>query len=134
MIDQAQQFGEQDRKRREDAEKLNAADSICYQAERTLADLGAKLSDDLRRRIDTALHETREAVSKRDATAASQKADALKTVVQEVGQTLYAQAAQPGPQPRPDIGAPTGEARPTGSATGGRVVDAEYRETGGGAR
>ena len=134
MVDQAQQFADQDRKRREEAEKLNAADSICYQAERTLADFGAKLSDDLRRRIEVALRETRDAVSKRDAAAASQKADALKAVVQEVGQTLYAQVAQPGPQPRPDIGAPTGEARPAGSAAGGRVVDAEYRETGGGAR
>ena len=44
MIDQAQQFAEQDKKRREQAEKLNIADSICYQAERTLADFGAKLS------------------------------------------------------------------------------------------
>ena len=83
--------------------------------ERTLADFGSKLSEDLRKRIETALRETREALSKRDATLASQKADALKVVLQEAGQTLYAQAPQPGPQPRPDVGAPTGEARPTGS-------------------
>ncbi|HYA73081.1 MAG TPA: Hsp70 family protein, partial [Roseiarcus sp.] len=131
MIDQAQQYAEQDKKRREEAEKLNAADSMCYQAERTLADFGAKLSDDLRRRVETALRETREAVGKRDAALASQKSDALKIVLQEAGQTLYAQAPQPGPQPRPDVGAPTGEARPSGPA-GGRVVDAEYREAGGG--
>jgi len=131
MIDQAQQYAEQDKKRREEAEKLNGADSMCYQAERTLADFGAKLSDDLRRRIETALRETREAVGKRDAALASQKSDALKIVLQEAGQTLYAQAPQPSPQPRPDVGAPTGEARPSGPA-GGRVVDAEYREAGGG--
>ncbi len=132
MIDQAQQYAEQDKKRREDAEKLNTADSLCYQAERTLADFGAKLADDLRRRVETALRETREALGKRDAASASQKADALKIVLQEAGQSLYAQAPQPGPQPRPDVGAPTGEARPSGPAPGGRVVDAEYRETGGG--
>ena len=56
----------------------------------------------------------------------------MKAVLQEAGQALYAQAPQPGPQPRPDIGAPTGEARPTGSGPGARVVDAEYRETAGG--
>ena len=132
MIDQAQQYAEQDKKRREDAEKLNTANSLCYQAERTLADFGAKLADDLRRRVETALRETREALGKRDAASASQKADALKIVLQEAGQSLYAQAPQPGPQPRPDVGAPTGEARPSGPAPGGRVVDAEYRETGGG--
>lgn len=131
MIDQAEHFAEQDKKRREETEKLNIADSISYQGERTLADFGAKLSDDLRRRVETALRETREALSKRDAVLASQKAETLKTVLQEAGQTLYAQAPQPGPQPRPDVGASTGEARPAGTAAGGRVVDAEYRETGG---
>jgi molecular chaperone DnaK len=134
MIDQAQQYAEQDKKRREEAEKLNTADSICYQGERTLADFGSKLSDDLRRRVEAAMRETREALSKRDATLASQKADALKVVLQEAGQSLYAQAPQPEPQPRPDVGAPTGEARPTGAGPGGRVVDAEYREASGGTR
>jgi molecular chaperone DnaK len=132
MMDQAQEFAEQDKKRREEAEKLNNADAVCYQAERTLADFGAKLSDDLRRRIESALQETRDAHGKRDADLASQKADALKAVLQEAGRTLYAEAPQPGPQPRPDVGTPTGEARPAESATGGRVVDAEYREAGGG--
>ena len=134
MIDQAQQYAEQDKKRREEAEKLNTANSICYQGERTLADFGSKLSDDLRRRVEAAMRETREALSKRDATLASQKADALKVVLQEAGQSLYAQAPQPEPQPRPDVGAPTGEARPSGAGPGGRVVDAEYREASGGTR
>jgi molecular chaperone DnaK len=132
MIDQAQHFAEQDKKRRDEAEKLNVADSICYQAERTLADFGAKLSEDLRRRVETALRDAREAIGKHDAALASQKADALKIVLQEAGQALYAQAPQPESQPRP--GAPAGEAQPTGSGTSGRVVDAEYREAGGGTR
>jgi molecular chaperone DnaK len=129
MIDQAQQYAEQDKKRREEAEKLNLADSICYQAERTVADFGSKLAEDLRRRIETALRETREALGKRDAAAASTKADGLKVVLQEAGQALYAQAPQPGPQPRPDVGQSTGEPRPTGQ--GSRVVNAEYHEAGG---
>jgi molecular chaperone DnaK len=134
MIDQAQQFAEQDKKRREQAEKLNNADAVCYQAERTLADFGPKLSDDLRRRVETALREVREALGKRDGDLAAQKADALKSVLQEAGQALYAQTPQAGPQPRPDVGTPTGEARPTGSGPSGRVVDAEYREAPSGKR
>jgi molecular chaperone DnaK len=134
MIDQAQQYAEQDKKRREEADKLNIADSICYQGERTLADFGSKLSDDLRKGVEAAMRETREALGKRDATLASQKADALKVVLQEAGQSLYAQAPQPGAQPRPDVGAPTGEARPSGSGPSGRVVDAEYREASSGKR
>jgi molecular chaperone DnaK len=68
MIDQAQQYAEQDKKRREEIERINVADSICYQAERTLGDFGSKLSEDLRRRVEVAIRETREALSKRDAT------------------------------------------------------------------
>jgi molecular chaperone DnaK len=131
MIDQAQQYAEQDKKRREQAEKLNNADSICYQAERTLADFGAKLSGNLRGRVETALREVRQALTQRDADLASQTAEALKTVLQEVGQALYAQAPQAGPQPRPDVGEPTGEARPTGSGPARRVVNAEYSEAAG---
>jgi molecular chaperone DnaK len=122
MVEEAERYAEQDKKRREEAEKLNAADSLCYQAEKTLADFGSKLSEDLRQKIEAALRETREALGKRDVTMASQRAESLKTVLQEVGKTIYAQTAQP------QTGAPTGEARPTGPEPSGRVVNAEYQE------
>ncbi len=48
MVRQAEQFAEDDKKRRDAAEKLNNADSICYQAERTLADFGDKITADLK--------------------------------------------------------------------------------------
>jgi molecular chaperone DnaK len=128
MIKQAKAFAKQDKERRETAETLNAADAACYQAEKTLADFGEKLSEDLRKRIESALAETRAALTKRDVTLAGRRTDSLKTVLQEVGQTLYAQAPEGGPQPRPDVGPETGEARPSGSGPGGRVVDAEYKE------
>jgi molecular chaperone DnaK len=95
----------------------------CYQAERTLADYGDKITEELRRRIEAALRDTRTALAAKDAAAAKGKADALKTVLQEVGQSLYA-SAQPGPGPR--VEQPAGEASPTGST---RVVDAEYKQT-----
>jgi molecular chaperone DnaK len=128
MVEEAERYAEQDKKRREEAEKLNAADSLCYQAEKTLADFGSKLSDALRGKIESALRDTHEALTKRDAALASQRAEVLKTVLQEVGKTAYAQAATSGPQPQPEVSSPTGEARPTGSGPGGRVVDAEYQE------
>jgi molecular chaperone DnaK len=128
MIRQAEEFAEKDKQRREEAEKLNAADSVCYQAERTLADFGDKIAEDLKARIETALKDAREALAKRDATLAGERAEALKVVLQDAGQALYAQTPEGGPQPPPDVGAPSDEARPTGSGPGGRVVDAEYKE------
>ena len=123
MVEQAERYAEDDRKRREAAEQLNDADAVCYQAERTLADYGDKITEELRRRIEAALRDTRTALAAKDAAAAKGKADALKTVLQEVGQSLYA-SAQPGPGPR--VEQPAGEAPPTGST---RVVDAEYKQT-----
>jgi molecular chaperone DnaK len=121
MIEEGERYAAEDRTRRDQAERLNAADAVCYQAERTLADFGDKLSEDLRKRCEAALRETREALAKR--------ADALKRVLQEAGAGLYAQAAPPRPQPRPDVSAGTGEPRPSGAGPRGRVVDAEYRDT-----
>jgi len=79
-------------------------------------------------RINVALGETREALGKRDAALANERAERLKMVLQEAGKTIYAQAPEAAPQPKPDVGTPSAEARPTGAAPGGRVVDAEYRE------
>jgi molecular chaperone DnaK len=126
MVAEAEHYAEADRKRREDAEKLNAADATCYQAERTLADFGEKLTAELRQRLESALRETREALSKRDVTLAAERAEALKRVLQEAGSTLYAQTTQASPQP--NGGATSGAARPSGPGPQGRVVDAEYKE------
>jgi molecular chaperone DnaK len=128
MVEQAERYAEEDHKRRVEADKLNAADAICYQAERTLADYGDKIAEDRRKEIEDILRETREALGKRDATVATMKAEALKAVLQEVGKTLYAEAPEGTPHPRPDVGPESGEARATGSGPGGRVVDAEYEE------
>jgi molecular chaperone DnaK len=126
MVEEAQRYAEQDKQRREAAEKLNAADSICYQAEKTLADFGPKLSEDLRKRIEAALREVREALAKRDAALATSRAESLKTVLQEAGKALYSQAAQPAPQATP--GATGAEHPPGETAYRDRVVDAEYQE------
>jgi molecular chaperone DnaK len=131
MVRDAEKFAEEDRKRRETAEKLNSADSIAYQAERTLADFGERLSAEQRERIESAMREVRKAVTKRDVELASQGAKTLQTVLQDAGKTLYGQATPPpsvGRIPKPSVGPTTGEAWTTGAGPQARVVDAEYSE------
>jgi molecular chaperone DnaK len=128
MIKEAERYAEQDKKRREEVDKLNNADSLCYQAEKTLADYADKIADDVKKRINTALSDTKEAIKKKDATLAAERADKLKEVLQEVGKKLYEQAATNVPHARPNVGEPTGEPRPSGSGPRGRVVDAEFKE------
>jgi molecular chaperone DnaK len=129
MIREAEEHAEEDRRRREESEKLNAADAISYQAERTLADFGDKIGAELKKRIEDSAAQVREAVAKRDGVAAAEKSEALKAILQEVGKEVYAGAQAAPPHPKPDVGEPAGQARPTGTGPGGRVVDAEYEET-----
>jgi molecular chaperone DnaK len=117
MIQEAESYAEADRKRRADADTLNAADSMCYQAEKTVADFGDKLTDELKGRIEGARREVREALAKKDATAAKDKAEALGKLLKEAGAVVYAQ--------QPDAGV----YRETKVPSGARVVDADYRES-----
>lgn len=135
LIDEAEKYADEDKKRREEADKLNAADSMCYQAEKLLADFSDKLGEDLRNRLEDALKNTREALSKHDAELASQRADELEKVIREAGALIYSQSAEAptsgayAPHPAPDLGGAGGEAKPSGSGPRGRVVDADYEES-----
>jgi molecular chaperone DnaK len=135
LIQEAEHYAEDDKKRRESAEKLNTADSLCYQAERLLTEHADKIPGELRGRIEAALREAKDAVGEKDAPHAEQHADALGKLLKEAGTVIYAQtpgagvyAETPAPGVPPDVGGQNREARPSGSGPRGRVVDAEYKE------
>lgn len=141
MVDDAARYADADKKRREDAEKLNAADATCYEAEKMLANFADRLTPELKKRIDTALHETKDALLKKEVVLATERAEALKKVLKEGGAVLYTQSGQAqkgapyaetrweGPGSQPDARAAAGEAHvSSGAGPGGKVVDAEYRE------
>jgi molecular chaperone DnaK len=141
MVEEAERYADANKKRRDDAEKLNAADSVCYEAEKMLANFASKLTDELKKRIEAALRETKEALVKKEVVLATERADTLKKVLKEAGVVLYTQSGQAqkggpyaetrweGPTPPPDVGVAGGEARPSGAGPRGKVVDAEYRES-----
>lgn len=141
MVDDAARYAEADKKRREDAEKLNAADATCYEAEKMLANFADKLTEELKKRLEASLRETKEAFIKKEVALATERAEMLKKLLKEAGVTLYAQSGQApkggpyaetrweGPEPPPNVGAASGEPRPSGSGPRGKVVDAEYRES-----
>ena len=134
MIDEAERYAEEDKKRREEAEKFNAADSMCYQAEKMLADFGEKLGADMRKRLEEALRQTRDALSKHDLQLITQRMDELEKVLREAGAWLYSKSPEApksgayASHPSPDLGG-GGEPKPSGSGPRGRVVDADYEES-----
>jgi len=132
MVKEAEQFSEEDNKRREQADVLNEADAVCYQGEKMLADFSNKMTDEMKSRIEKGIRETHEALSNKDTTLAKERAEALTKVLKEAGVSIYSQT--PGAEnvykeQKVDFEEPSGGARPSGSGSRGRVVDADYKET-----
>ncbi len=94
MIHEAEQFAEQDRKRREEAEIRNTADSLIYTAEKTKSDLGDKIGKEQIERIDKVVAELRNALAGKDVDKIKAKNEELAKTLQEIGAAVYQQAAQ----------------------------------------
>jgi molecular chaperone DnaK len=136
LIKDAEQFADQDRKKKEEAEIRNNADSLVYTAERTKTDLAGKISPEEVAKVDTAVTELKNALASNDMTQVKAKSDALQKVLQDVGTKVYQQTAaeyakqqeqqpsgqQAGPQPGPEM-PPTEE--PQAGPEGENVVDSE---------
>jgi molecular chaperone DnaK len=128
MIKEAERFAEEDKRRREQADKLNNADAICYQGERFLADFGDKVQVTQRAGIEQQIKDLKAAVHGKDADKAATVAEALKKLLQEAGAAIYAQAQPASAQPSSGRSAPPRAEPPPKETPQGRVVDAEYRE------
>jgi molecular chaperone DnaK len=119
MMKESEQFAEQDKKRREEAEIRNNADSLIYTAEKTKKDLADKLGKEQVERIDKAVAELREILSSKDVAKIKAKNEELAKVLQEVGTVVYQQAAAK----RAEQGKPEKTEGPKE-----KVVDADYEE------
>jgi molecular chaperone DnaK len=136
MVKESEQFSEQDKKKREEAELRNNADSIIYTADRTKKDLADKLSQEQTGKIDAAVSALKDALANNDMAQVKAKTDELQKVLQEVGTVIYQQAAAE--QAKQAQAGQAGQAGQTGQAgqgpsasqdSGGeKVVDSEDYE------
>ncbi|MBM7806269.1 molecular chaperone DnaK [Geodermatophilus bullaregiensis] len=108
MMKDAEAHAEEDKRRREEAETRNLAESLQYQTEKFLAENGDKIPADKKEELGEALTELRSALGGSDIAAIKSAQEKVARVSQEVGGALYAQQAE--------AGAPTGDGGPTGAA------------------
>ncbi len=118
-IREAEQFAEEDKKRREAAEAKNNAESLIHTTERQIADNGDKVDASLKAEIEAAIAETRSAVEGGNAEAMKDKAQALAQVAMKLGQAIYEKQAA-------EEASPAAEA--SAEAPAEDVVDAEFSE------
>ena len=119
MMKETEKFAEEDKKRKEEAEARNNADSLIYTSEKTKKDLADKLGKDQVERIDKAVTELRETLGGKDVEKIKAKNEELTEVLKQVGTVAYQQAA-----------AKQAEAEKTEQAQSSeeKVVDADYEE------
>jgi molecular chaperone DnaK len=89
MMREAEEYAEEDRKRREQAEIRNGAEQLVYQTEKFLTDSGDKISADVRAEVDTALADTKKSLEGADFDAIKSTSEHLATVSQKMGASLY---------------------------------------------
>jgi len=89
MTAEAQAHAEEDRKKKDEIEARNAADSLCYTAERTLKDAEGKISDDLKKEVEEKLKNLREVVETAPTEELETKTKDLSESLQKVGQAMY---------------------------------------------
>ena len=114
MVKDAESHAEEDKKQKEEVEARNQTDSLCYSTEQTLAELGDKVSGDLKSKAESAIADAKKALEGSDIEAIKAAGESLQSVAYELAQIVYAdaQAASAGAE---------------GAASGSDdVVDADY--------
>ncbi len=128
MKEEAQANAEADKKEKERIDKLNQADSMIFQTEKQLKDLGDKLPADKKAPIEAALNKLKEAHKAQDIAGIDAATTELNSVFQAASQEMYnAQNAQGGAQPGPDFGQQAGGNAGNNKQDGG-VTDVDFEE------
>ncbi len=122
-VKEAEQFAAEDKKKKESVDARNAADNIVYQTEKTLADLGDKISEDEKSGIQAEVDKLKDMLKtdEIDVEAVKAQTEAVSKKFYDVSSKLYADAAQ---AQQAAGGAPGNDG---GAAPDDNVVDADYK-------
>ncbi len=123
-VKDAEQYAESDKKRREEVENKNAADSVAYQAEKMVKDMGDKIEQADADEIRSKVEDLRSAINANDQDAIRTKREALEQKVYEVSSKIYQATQQTGGDPGQGQGGYT----ETSGNNGGAYTDASYTE------
>ena len=129
-VKDAEQFAEQDKKRREEVDTKNNAENLCYTAEKLVSDSGDKMQDSDKNEINTKAAALRETLKNGTVDQIKADMDDLQKAVYAASEKLYQQQApqggQPGQQPPYQGGNPGDNGGNNGGD--GNVYDADYKE------
>ena len=99
MKQQAEKFAEEDRKKKEVAEAVNASETLAYTVEKTISDAGDKLDKDTKEKLTATVKSLRDAINEKNLDKMKELQEKLSKEVQEVGSKIYEEAAKANPNP-----------------------------------
>ncbi|MFN3362098.1 MAG: molecular chaperone DnaK, partial [Pseudanabaenaceae cyanobacterium] len=120
MVQEAERNAEADRRKREQIETKNQADSLCYQAEKQIKDFADKIDSADKSRIEALVKDLREAMNKDEHDRIKSLSETLKKEVYELSAKMYQQSSTDG----------SGSSSSSSSSSGeGDVIDADFTES-----
>ncbi len=128
MKAEAEQNAENDKRERERVDKLNQADSMIFQTENQLKEIGDKIPADKKPAIEQALQQLKDAHKAGDIAAIDSAIAALNAAWQSASEQMYQQGQQAGPQPGADAGQQYQGGQQTQSNPNDDVQDADFEE------
>ncbi len=120
MVNEAEKYAEEDKKRRELAEARNQADSLAYSAEKSLNELGDKVEEDKKEEINKAIQELREASQSDDLERIKEATEKMNSYMHELSSKIYEQAKAAEGE------AQAGDAGEAADSDAENVVDADF--------
>ena len=120
-VKEAEQYAEEDKKRKEEIEVRNNADQLVYQSEKALGELEGKIDESEKSAVQAEVDKVKEALKGSDTEAIKAATEELQKKFYEISSKLYQQQAQSGAQDAP--GADAGQAQ-----NGENVYDADFTE------
>ncbi len=123
-VKEAEKFAAEDKAKKEEAEVRNQADTMVYQCEKAMNELGDKIDAEEKDAVNEKIQKTKNAIASNDTAKMKAATEELTAKFNEIAQKVYAQAA-----PQQDPNAAAGGANPGAGATNSdpNVVDADYK-------
>tara|TARA_B100001750_G_scaffold217483_1_gene202863 strand:- start:180 stop:2084 length:1905 start_codon:yes stop_codon:yes gene_type:complete len=102
MVDEAQQFAEEDQRKQTEAEVRNQADNLIFSTEKILEEHSDKVEAELKQEIETKLGTLRTALQANDVASIQNAMTELNAPLQKLGEVVYAQSTAENANPEPE--------------------------------
>jgi molecular chaperone DnaK len=130
MVKEAEANAASDKKEREKVDAKNEADALVYQTEKTLKDMGGKISGGEKQKVEDALAALKQTLLGDDVDAIKAKTEELKQASYKIAEEIYKQQAASGEAPAGDAGnagaSGTGDASGPAAPDKGKADDVDY--------